>query len=112
MVGLAEEFKGSSVELAARFPDFTKDLLRLFNQRQVRYLVVGGYAEMKYTEPFYTKDMDIWVEPVADNAKRAYAAPVAFGAPMADLTVDDLTQPHIVFQFRYGSGPRGRDDDD
>lgn len=106
MVGLAEEFKGSSVELAARFPDFTKDLLRLFNQRQVRYLVVGGYAEMKYTEPFYTKDMDIWVEPVADNAKRAYAAPVAFGAPMADLTVDDLTQPHIVFQFRYGSGPR------
>jgi hypothetical protein len=95
MVGLAEGFKGSSVELK---PDF-RDLLRLFNQHQVRYLVVGGYAVMKYTEPFYTKDMDIWVEPVAENAKRAYAALVAFGAPMADLAVDDLTQPHIVFQF-------------
>jgi|ERR1017187_6812731 hypothetical protein len=95
MVGLAEEFKGSNLELK---PDF-KDLLRLFNHHQVQYLIVGGYAVMKYTEPFYTKDMDIWVEPVAENAKRAYRALVEFGAPMADLTVHDLTQPHIVLQF-------------
>ena len=54
---------------------------------------------MKYTEPFYTKDMDIWVEPEAENVKRAYRALVEFGAPMADLTADDLTQPHVVFQF-------------
>jgi hypothetical protein len=96
MVGLAEEFKGSNVELK---PDFTEDLLRLFNQHQVRYLVVGGYAVMKYTEPFYTKDMNIWADSTAENAKRAYRALVEFGAPMADLTADDLTQPHIVFQF-------------
>ena len=95
MVGLAQEFKGSKVELK---PDF-KDLLRLFNRHQVQYLIVGGYAVMKYTEPFYTKDMDVWVEPIAENAKRVYAALVEFGAPMADLTIDDLTQPHIVFQF-------------
>jgi hypothetical protein len=54
---------------------------------------------MKYTEPFYTKAIDIWVEPEAENAKRAYRALVEVGAPMADLTADDLTQPHIVFQF-------------
>ena len=52
-VGLAQEFDGSNVELK---PDFTKDLLRLFNRLQVQYLIVGGYAVMKYTEPFYTKD--------------------------------------------------------
>ena len=75
MVGPAEEFQGSNVELKPGF----KDLLRLFNQRQVRYLVVGGYAVMKYTEPFYTKAMDIWVEPAEENAKRAYAALVEFG---------------------------------
>jgi len=95
LVGLAQELKGSNMELK---PDF-KDLLRLFNHHQVQYLIVGGYAVMKYTEPFYTKDMDIWVEPLPENAKRAYAALVEFGAPMADLTVHDLTQPHIVFQF-------------
>lgn len=94
LVGLAGEVKGSKVELK---PDF-KDLLRLFNRHQVQYLIVGGYAVMKYTEPFYTRDIDIWVEPVAENAQRAYAALVEFGAPMADLTVHDLAQPHIVFQ--------------
>ena len=77
MVGLAEEFKGSNVELK---PDF-KDLLGLLSQHQVRYLVVGGYAVMKYTEPFYTKDMDIRVDSTAENAKRAYRALVEFGAP-------------------------------
>jgi hypothetical protein len=55
LVGLAGEVKGSSVELRTDF----KDLLRLFNRHQVQYMVVGGYAVMKYTEPFYTKDLDI-----------------------------------------------------
>ena len=95
MVGQAEEFKGSHVELK---PDF-KDLLRLLNQHQVAYLIVGGYAVMKYTEPFYTKDMDIWIDSSPENAKRTYTALVEFGAPMADLTIGDLTQQHVVFQF-------------
>ena len=64
-------------------PDF-KDLLRLFNHHQVTYL---------------TRDIDLRVEPTPENAKRTYAALVEFGAPMADLTFHDLTQPHIVFQF-------------
>jgi hypothetical protein len=95
MAGLAEEFKSSHVELK---PDF-KDLLRLLNQHQVMYLIVGGYAVMKYTEPFYTKDMDIWIDPSPENARRTYKALVEFGAPMADLTTQDLTPQHVVFQF-------------
>jgi predicted nucleotidyltransferase len=95
LVAIAEEFKGSSVELK---PDF-KDLLRVLNQNQVMYLIVGGYAVMKYTEPFYTKDLDIWIEPTPENARRTHEALIHFGAPMADLTVHDLAQPQIVFQF-------------
>lgn len=37
-----------------------KELLRKFNEHQVRYLIVGAYAVMKYTEPRYTKDLDLW----------------------------------------------------
>jgi hypothetical protein len=37
--------------------DFS-DLLRLFNVNRVRYLVIGGYAIIQYTEPRYTKDLD------------------------------------------------------
>jgi len=95
LVELAEEFKGIDVNLK---PDF-KDLLRSFNKHQVTYLIVGGYAVMKYTEPFYTKDIDLWIDATSENAERTFAALIEFGAPMADLTIHDLTQPHIVFQF-------------
>jgi hypothetical protein len=95
MAGLAEEFKGTHVELK---PDF-KELLRLLNRHEVTYLIVGGYAVMKYTEPFYTKDMDIWIDRSPENAQRTYQALVEFGAPMADLTIHDLAQQHVVFQF-------------
>ena len=40
-----------------------KDLLRCLNIARVKYLLVGGYAVMHYSEPRYTKDLDIWVDP-------------------------------------------------
>jgi hypothetical protein len=36
-----------------------KDLLRDLSEAGVRYLIVGGYAVMVYTEPRYTKDLDL-----------------------------------------------------
>ena len=95
LVGIAEEFRGSNVKLK---PDI-KDLLRSLNQSTVRCLIVGGYAVMKYTEPFYTKDMEIWIEASEANGRRAYEAVAQFGAPMADLTIADLKRPNVVFQF-------------
>jgi len=38
-------------------PDF-KELLRVLNEKQAEYLIVGDYAVMKYTEPRFTKDLD------------------------------------------------------
>ena len=43
-----------------------KERLRIFNAAKVRYLVAGGYAASKYTEPRYTKDLDLWVEASAE----------------------------------------------
>jgi hypothetical protein len=31
-----------------------------FNEQSVRYLVVGGYALVRYAEPRVTKDLDIF----------------------------------------------------
>lgn len=39
-------------------PDF-KELLSLFKKHDVHYLIVGGYAVMRYTEPRFTKDLDL-----------------------------------------------------
>jgi hypothetical protein len=75
------------------------ELLRRFNEHQVKYLVVGAYAVMKYTEPRYTKDLDIWVEPTSENAQRAFAALKEFGAPLTDVTPEDFTRTDLIFQL-------------
>ena len=76
-----------------------KDLLSIFNAGQVRYLIVGGYAVMKYAEPRYTKDLDVWIETTGENASRVFHALRKFGAPLSDLTEEDLTQEGMVFQI-------------
>ncbi len=75
------------------------ELLRRFNEHQVKYLVVGAYAVMKYTEPRYTKDLDIWVEPTSENAQCAFAALKEFGAPLTDVTPEDFTRTDLIFQL-------------
>ena len=37
------------------------ELLQAFENHEVEYLVVGGYAVMAYAEPRFTKDFDVWV---------------------------------------------------
>ena len=76
-----------------------KDLLRLFTDAGIRYLVVGGYAVSEHTEPRYTKDLDLWVDNSIENAERVVGALRAFGAPLRDATVHDFTVPTCVYQI-------------
>jgi hypothetical protein len=79
-------------------PDF-RDLLRAFSAHQVRYLVVGAYAVAAHGHPRATKDLDVWVEPSAENAARVLAALREFGAPLQGLTVEDLMTPGVTYQI-------------
>jgi Nucleotidyl transferase of unknown function (DUF2204) len=84
------------------YKDF-KDLLSAFHAHGVKYLIVGGYAVSFYSQPRATKDMDLFVRADLTNAKAVYAALAAFGAPIADVSVDDLADP---LQFiRFGREP-------
>ena len=78
--------------------DFS-DLLKIFNARNVRYLVIGGYAVVQYAEPRYTKDLDLWISTDAENAKAVYAALHEFGAPLAGLTEKDFSEEGYFFQM-------------
>lgn len=80
------------------FQDYL-ELLQLLNDNKVRYLLIGGYAVIRYTEPRYTKDLDIWVEPSVLNAKRLIKALSAFGAPIDNLTVAELAKPGLIYVF-------------
>lgn len=78
--------------------DFT-ELLKIFNDNQVRYLVIGGYAVIQYAEPRYTKDLDLWISTDPTNAAAVYQALRAFGAPLANLTVDDFGEEGYFYQM-------------
>jgi len=79
-------------------PDF-KDLLSAFNAHGVEYLVVGAHALAAHGRIRATVDLDVWVRPKAENARRVMQALAAFGAPLQELTQSDLTQPGVVFQI-------------
>ena len=80
-----------------------KDLLRLFATHEVRYLVVGGYAAMHYSQPRFTKDLDLWLEPSQANAARVMRAFHDFGMPLIDVTAHDFAQES--FQYMIGRAP-------
>ena len=76
-----------------------RDLLRVFNERKVRYLIVGGYAVSYFTEPRVTKDLDIFIDSSDENAAKVYSALAAFGAPLDDLTEKDFQNPEWGYQI-------------
>jgi predicted nucleotidyltransferase len=76
-----------------------KELLKAFNDCQVKYLMIGGYAVMHYTEPRFTKDLDVWVEATEDNGRRVFRALGQFGAPLADVTPADFSQEGLFYQM-------------
>jgi hypothetical protein len=75
------------------------DLLIELSAAKVRFMVIGGYAVGVHGHPRATKDLDVWVEPTLDNAKRVIAALRAFKAPLGDLTAEDLATPGIGFMM-------------
>ena len=79
-------------------PDF-RDLLAAFNAHGVEYLIVGAHALAAHGHVRATKDLDVFLRTSADNATRAYAALADFGAPLHDLTEEDLRTPGVVFQI-------------
>jgi hypothetical protein len=69
------------------------------NAAEVRYLVVGAYAVMHHARPRFTKDLDLWIAPDAENAARAWKALAAFGAPLGQLRPDDLRRADSIYQI-------------
>ena len=81
-------------------PDL-KEFIELLNANQVRYLVVGGYAVAVHGYPRYTKDVDIWLEPVPENARRVIRALDAFGFASLELKAGDFLEPDQIIQLGY-----------
>ncbi len=84
--------------------DDYRDMLRALSDEGVRFLLVGAYAMAAHGYPRATMDIDIWVDPTAANAQAVLRAIERFGAPLLDLTADDLQREGMIFQI--GVAPR------
>lgn len=84
-------------------PDY-RDILSTFESERVEYLVIGAYAVAAHGHPRATGDIDLWVHPTPENAKRVLHALKQFGAPLSDVDEQDFQRPNVVLQI--GVSPR------
>lgn len=78
--------------------DFS-DMIKIFLEEQVKFLLVGGMSINLYGYVRTTKDMDLWVQASIENAPKVVKALAKFGAPMQDISVDDFEVEGTVFQI-------------
>lgn len=75
------------------------NLLRLFHAEHVDYVVVGGYAVIAHGFPRTTGDIDILVQPTADNAARVVRALVRYGFVKGEFEEADFTTTPNFLSF-------------
>ncbi|MCI0449586.1 MAG: nucleotidyltransferase [Chlorobi bacterium] len=84
----------------AKFQDF-KELLTLLKEKNVKYLIVGGQAVIFYSRGKLTEDLDIWVKPTQENAKKIIGALSEFGYGDLDISESDFVNKNMVIQIGY-----------
>ncbi len=79
-------------------PDF-KELLALLNQNKVEYIVVGAFAMAFHGAPRFSGDIDIYVHPTPENARRVTATLRDFGFGSLGLKEEDFDRPGQIIQL-------------
>ncbi len=83
---------------------FTKDFrefVELLIKHKAEYLIVGGYAVGVHGYPRYTGDLDIWLNPITENALKILQVVNEFGFDSFNLSVEDFTKIGNVIQLGY-----------
>jgi hypothetical protein len=69
------------------------------NSHAVEYLIVGGHAVAFHGYPRLTIDLDFFVRPDRENARRLLAVLDAFGFGQVGLDEDAFTNPDKIVQL-------------
>jgi hypothetical protein len=70
-----------------------KEFCALLNAHEVEYLIVGAFALAFHGLPRLTADIDVWVNPTRQNAKRLTAALSEFGFPSTKEQIEEFATP-------------------
>ena len=75
------------------------EMLAALSDAEADFLVVGAHALAAHGVLRATGDLDIWVRPSPANASQVWTSLSRFGAPLDDLTPEDLSAENLVFQI-------------
>ena len=78
-----------------------EEFLKLLNKHDVKYCIVGAFALAFHAEPRYTKDIDIWVQASAQNAKKLLLVLEEFGFGSLSLNTEDFSTKGNIIQLGY-----------
>lgn len=78
-----------------------KDLIRIFNESGVEYLLVGGFAFGVYAQPRATKDLDLFIRSSVSNSEAIFKALCEFGAPLHGMTSKDFRDGETGLEFGH-----------
>jgi hypothetical protein len=82
-----------------------RDLLVEFVDRGVEFVLVGGWAVAVHGHGRATDDMDVFIKPSPENARRTYRALLAFGAPVAAHGITEGLFCQEGYGYRLGRKP-------
>jgi hypothetical protein len=76
-----------------------KELFAALNEAKVDYLVIGGYAVIFHSRPRFTKDLDIWLRPSPENARKLMRAFGEFGLALIGIEESDFSRKGTQYQI-------------
>ena len=82
-----------------------QDFLKAFNNNEVDYILLGGYAVILHGYSRTTGDMDIFVKKTKENYQKIVKAFQEFGMPTFDMTLDNFLNNKNVDVFSFGTPP-------
>jgi hypothetical protein len=92
------KFFGESI-MDIELPFDFKEFLRLLNDNDVEYLVIGGYAVGYHGYPRATNDIDIWIAINPENAKRMVTVLREFGFDTPELSPELFLQEQKIIRM-------------
>ena len=75
-----------------------EQLLKLLKENQIKFVIIGATAFPFHGYSRATLDIDIFIKPEEENARRTLKALKEFGYDVADITIDDLLTKKVLIR--------------
>lgn len=76
----------------------TENLLKSLKEHKVDFVIIGATAFPVHGYARATLDIDIFIRPSRENAKKTHEALKAFGYDVTDVEVEDLLQKKLLIR--------------